>query len=113
MSLMKTAEEALCVIMEARKRASEEPSKCCLMAVREDQLEIISKALYEYICKHGNSLSGERNEGEGTTTISYGEPVLSGRLDALIGVSKYLRRDVDSFAQKINDFLDVLEEARW
>lgn len=81
--------------------------------MNKKEVEVVIKALYEYICKTENSLSDERNEGEGTTTISYGEPVSNGRLDALRSVSKYLRRDIDNFAQKMNDYLDVLEEIKW
>lgn len=115
-TICETANETIDTLMRTIKRFDESPDdndKCALIALDRGQTEIALKALYEYICKTENSFSGERNEGEGTTTISYGEPVSNGRLDALRSVSKYLRRDVNSFAQKINDFLDVLEETKW
>lgn len=113
-TIYETANETIDMLVRTIKRFDESPSdKCALVALDRAQTEIALKALYEYICKRGNSVSDERNEGEGTTTISYGEPVSNGRLEALRSVSKYLRRDVDSFAQKMNDYLDVLEEIKW
>lgn len=113
-TIYETANETIDTLVRTVRRFDESPDdKWALVALGRAQAEIALKALYEYICKTENSVSDERNEGEGTTTISYGEPVSNGRLDALRSVSKYLRRDVDSFAQKINDFLDVLEEPKW
>ena len=113
-TLYETANETINMLVHAINKFDDDPNgKCALIALDRAQTEIAIKALYEYICKTENSLPDERNEGEGTTTISYGEPVSDGRLDALRSVSKYLRRDIDNFAQKMNDFLDVLEETKW
>lgn len=113
-TIYETANETIDMLVRTINRFDESPNdKCALVALDRAQTEITLKALYEYICKTENSLSDERNEGEGITTISYGEPVSNGRLEALRSVSKYLRRDIDNFALKMNDFLDVLEETKW
>ena len=58
----------------------------------------------------------ENNPSESTTTIGWStmpseeKKLLEGRLEALAVTVKYLRQDLERYTQKVNDYLDAIEE---